>query len=71
MKITAGESRILSLLAQDLTVKEIANRFGKSIHTIQNQIRSAKLKLHCGTSHGLVAKFLLTYEYPRRKEYQN
>jgi len=58
MKLTVRESQILTLLSQDRTVKQIANLSGRSIHTINAQIKSAKLKLCCFTDHGLVAKYL-------------
>src|SRR5215471_438367 len=35
-KLTAAERRILKLIAQDLTSKEIAERLGISAHTVEN-----------------------------------
>ena len=58
MKLTVRESMILSLLAQDLSVKQIAYHINRSIHTVTAQVKSAELKLHCYTDHGAVAKYL-------------
>ena len=57
---------VLDLMMQDLSVKQVASMTGRSVLTIQNQVRNAKLKLHCGTSHGLIAKYL-NYDFTRRE----
>jgi DNA-binding CsgD family transcriptional regulator len=58
MKLTAKEVRVLNLLAQDKSAKEIADICGNSVFTIQCEIRSAKIKLGVGTCHGAVAKII-------------
>ncbi len=70
MKLTKRECQIMSLLAHDLSAKQIASDLNRSTHTIIAQIKSAKLKLNCYTAHGAVAKYL-SDEFDRRKELTN
>jgi len=58
MKLTPKEIEIMELLCQDKTAKQISDIQHRSIHTINAQIKSAKLKLGCSTDHGAVAKIL-------------
>jgi len=63
MKLTVRECQILSLLARDLSAKQIAAQFNRSTHTVIAQIKSAKLKLGCYTDHGAVAQYLTHYAF--------
>jgi DNA-binding NarL/FixJ family response regulator len=56
--LTEGESRILRLMADGLTKKEIAASAEISVHTVSTHVRSIYEKLQVTTNTGAVAKAL-------------
>jgi DNA-binding NarL/FixJ family response regulator len=52
--LTAAEQRILALIADNLTSKEIADRLGLSSHTIENHRANISKKLKLQGSHSLL-----------------
>jgi len=52
--LTAAEQRILALIAENLTSKEIADRFGLSPHTVENHRANICKKLGLQGSHSLL-----------------
>ena len=54
--LSCAEAEIVTLLAEGLTAQEIANRRGRSRHTIQNQIKAIHAKLHVSTRAELIRK---------------
>ena len=52
--LTAAERRILKLIAQDLTSKEIAERLGISTHTVENHRARICERLNLRGSHSLL-----------------
>ena len=52
--LTAAERRILKLIAEDLTSKEIAERLGISAHTVENHRAKICDRLNLGGSHSLL-----------------
>jgi DNA-binding CsgD family transcriptional regulator len=52
------DTKIIQLLAADLTTAEIAERIFCSIATIKNRIGKIKAKLRCKTRAGLVYKLI-------------
>ena len=56
--LTGRERRILQLMADGLTKKEIATRAEISVHTVSTHIRSIYDKLQVSTNTGAVAKAL-------------
>lgn len=58
MELTKSENEVLTLLVQDKTQKEIANMRGRSVYTVNSQIKSARQKFQTNTDHGLAAKFI-------------
>jgi DNA-binding NarL/FixJ family response regulator len=53
-KLTAAEQRILKLIAEDLTSKEIAERLGISPHTVENHRAKICERLNLRGSHSLL-----------------
>ena len=53
-KLTAAEQRILKLIAEDLTSKEIAERLGISAHTVENHRAKICERLNLRGSHSLL-----------------
>ena len=53
-KLTAAERRILKLIVQDLTSKEIAERLGISAHTVENHRAKICERLSLRGSHSLL-----------------
>jgi two-component system, NarL family, response regulator DegU len=53
-KLTAAERRILKLIAEDLTSKEIAERLGISAHTVENHRAKICERLNLRGSHSLL-----------------
>ena len=58
MKLTQAEKENCRLLADDKSIKEVADIRGVSPNTVKVQINSAKQKLNVGTIQGLTAKFV-------------
>ena len=58
MKLTRSELENCRLLAEDKSIKQVADIRGVSPNTVKVQVNSAKLKLNVGTIHGLTAKFV-------------
>lgn len=52
--LTPAERRILKLIAEDLTSKEIGERLGISIHTVENHRANISEKLDLSGSHSLL-----------------
>jgi len=55
-QLTKRETEVLELLSHGYLDKEIAHETGRSIHTIEKQIRSARLRLQSATRTQAVAK---------------
>jgi DNA-binding NarL/FixJ family response regulator len=53
-KLTPAERRILKLIAEDLTSKEIGEQLGISFHTVENHRANISEKLHLHGSHSLL-----------------
>jgi DNA-binding NarL/FixJ family response regulator len=53
-KLTPSETRILKMIAEDLTSKEIAERLGISFHTVENHRAKICEKLNLRGSHSLL-----------------
>ena len=53
-KLTPSERRILKLIAEDLTSKEIAEQLGISFHTVENHRAKICEKLNLRGSHSLL-----------------
>src|SRR5262245_5603543 len=53
-KLTAAERRILKLIAEDLTSKEIADRLDLSVHTVENHRAKICDRLNLRGSHSLL-----------------
>ena len=56
--VTAREREVLTALAEGLTMKEMASRFGVGISTLDKHVRSIKEKLDRHTHGGIVAAAL-------------
>ncbi len=52
--LTAAESRVLKLIAEDFTSKEIGERLGISVHTVENHRANICNKLEIHGSHSLL-----------------
>lgn len=59
MNLTRSELENLRLLADDKSIKQVADTRGVSPNTVKVQINSAKQKLGIGTIHGLTAKYVM------------
>jgi DNA-binding NarL/FixJ family response regulator len=53
-KLTPGERRIIKLVAEDFTSKEIAEQLGISFHTVENHRAHISTKLGLSGSHSLL-----------------
>jgi DNA-binding NarL/FixJ family response regulator len=53
-KLTAAERRILKMIAEDLTSKEIAERLDLSVHTVENHRAKICDRLNLRGSHSLL-----------------
>ena len=62
-RLTAAERRVLKLIAEDLTSKEIAEQLGISAHTVENHRAKICERLNLRGSHSLL-KF--AYDYKSR-----
>jgi DNA-binding CsgD family transcriptional regulator len=56
--LSSSERLVLAALAEGMRPREIAERLGKSEHTIRNQIVSAQQRLGVRTKEGAIAKAL-------------
>jgi DNA-binding CsgD family transcriptional regulator len=54
--LTAAERAIVEAVFQDLPTQEIAERRGKSIHTINNQLAAIYKKLGVSSRHELIQR---------------
>lgn len=54
VSLTKSEILVISLLASDLTQKEIARKLNLSYHTIFSHVRNSRDKVGCINSIGLV-----------------
>lgn len=50
LRLTPAEHKVLALLGSGLCYKRIAQRLGRSVHTIDHQLRSIRAKLQVGTN---------------------
>jgi DNA-binding NarL/FixJ family response regulator len=53
-KLTPGERRVIKLIAEDFTSKEIAEQLGISFHTVENHRAHISAKLGLTGSHSLL-----------------
>ncbi|MBK7403669.1 MAG: helix-turn-helix transcriptional regulator [Phycisphaerales bacterium] len=65
--LSAGEHRVLELLTSGLTVQEIADRLGRSQHTIHDHVKRIHRKLGTRSRGSLIARTLGTWQPPRPK----
>lgn len=56
--LSPKEKETVQLLADDKSAKEISAIRKCSLHTVNAQIRTAKIKYGVGTDHGLTAKYV-------------
>lgn len=56
--LSPKEKETVQLLADDKSAKEISAIRKCSMHTVNAQIRTAKIKYGVGTDHGLTAKYV-------------
>lgn len=60
LDLNQSEYAVLQMLCEGLLIKQVADRRGTAIKTVETQIRNAKTKNHAKTIHQLCAKFAVS-----------